>query len=163
MRAAPLCPAMLPQQAEEPPSAFSGAPAKMPSATKPPAPASLADLLPGTHVEGDCGVDASVPPAWLDRAKYARGLAAYRENSFAIGLTFHFSLVLGFNVRALVHILEDSGGSGTPPQALNRYLDTGKHMARRRHPRGIRKAQEAHTARRSSSTSISSQSRRWRS
>ena len=96
-----------------------------------PPPQSLADIEAGRFVEGDSGVDASTPPAWLgptQRACYDRTRDVFEQHAFVYTMCFHVSLVIGFNLKPLLDALVFTGDSGTPTQALQRYMDTFAHL-----------------------------------
>ena len=96
-----------------------------------PAPQTLAELQAGRFVEGDSGVAASEPPAWLGPTQiacYARTKGVFEQHAFAFTLFFHVSLVIGFNLKPLLDALVFTADSATPAQALQRYMDTFAHL-----------------------------------
>eukprot|EP00756_Hemistasia_phaeocysticola_P001514 Hpha_TRINITY_DN11065_c0_g1::TRINITY_DN11065_c0_g1_i1::g.92710::m.92710 len=92
-------------------------------------PTCLADIMKGQTHDGDCGTDPHTPPAWLDLDRYNAGRAVFEKHVFNFGLTWHFSLVMGFSVKPLLEALVFTGQSSTPGDAIKRYINTYKFLA----------------------------------
>ena len=57
-------------------------------------PTSLDDLKPGALIDGDSGSSSTVPPPWLDPARYERGRAFF-ERQYVVALCSIFVYQFG--------------------------------------------------------------------
>ena len=72
-------------------------------------PRSLADLKKGAQLDGDNGSDPTVPPDWLDLARFERTMPFFRRHAFTLTLMWHCSLTIGFSLPALVSARRQRG------------------------------------------------------
>ncbi|GFN95770.1 hypothetical protein PoB_002227600 [Plakobranchus ocellatus] len=88
----------------------------------------LEDLEPGKELDGDNGVDFSIPNDF-DMAKFRRGRKFYFDNFFCTLTAHFFVLVIGMVFPDFLTPLVYTKQSHTPALARKRYIATVKHVA----------------------------------
>jgi hypothetical protein len=95
-------------------------------------PRSLADLDKGKTISGDCGNSPKSLPAWMmdedSKERYTRVYKYFEHHAITLSISWHMSLTIGFSLPNLLGALVWTGDSDTPAKALERYMDTAKHL-----------------------------------
>ena len=91
-------------------------------------PTTLGDIKKGDQEQGDTDNSFHNPPSWLDKEKFRRGQAFFKNHASSLLLSLHFSLTTGFCITNLLEPLVFTKKSDTGPKAHKRYYQTSLHL-----------------------------------